>query len=291
MTRGKLSWRETLIVSRPLWWVATAVPFLAGSLLAKESLSLTLVVGTLYFLIPYNLLVYGTNDIFDYESDIRNERKSGVAHGKVLPRLKQPALRKKIAFWNAPFILFLVLAGNLESNVFLLMMIYMAFAYSITGLRYKEIPFIDSLTSAFHYASPFIFGLFLFESPQLWASAFAGFYFWSVGNHAFGAIQDIAPDREAGIKSVATFLGAGRTILFTLFAYILAVVAPILGYGLEGLVALAAVLPYFLTVLATYRHRRNDKAPQFRMAWRKFLLLNYIVGAAGSIALINLYNR
>jgi 4-hydroxybenzoate polyprenyltransferase len=291
MGRGDLSFREALVVSRPLWWVTTSVPFIVGALLAKEELSVTLIVGALYFLIPYNLLMYGVNDIFDYESDIRNERKNSAAHGSVLSKLKHPALWRWIAIMNVPFILYLMVVGNLESNVFLFMMIYMAFAYSVAGLRYKEIPVIDSLTSAFHYSSPFLFGLFLFESPTLWAPAFAGFYFWAVGNHAFGAIQDITPDRQAGIKSVATTLGAGKTIWFCLAAYALAIIAPLLGYGIYGMAAAAAILPYLLTILSTYRYRNNDRAPQFRAAWKRFVVMNYVVGFAGSLILIYLYNR
>lgn len=41
-------------------------------------LTAELVVGTVFFLIPYNLLMYGINDVFDYESDLRNPRKGGV---------------------------------------------------------------------------------------------------------------------------------------------------------------------------------------------------------------------
>lgn len=167
----------------------------------------------------------------------------------------------------------------------------MAFAYSVAGLRYKEIPFVDSLTSAFHYTSPFLFGLLLAHSKDLWVSAFAGFFVWSVGNHAFGAIQDIKPDKEAGIKSIATQLGASRTLLFVIIAYILAVVAPVLAYGLYGLAAAVWVAPYLIIVLSTVKYRKIAGAPQFKSAWRKFLTLNYIVGGAASMLLIYLYNK
>jgi len=291
MNRGSLSFLQALKVSRPLWWVTTSVPFIVGSLLADQKLSFTLYVGALYFLVPYNLLVYGVNDIFDYESDIRNPRKVNAAHGSVLAKIKQASLWRWILFINAPFLLFLLLAGNIESNTFLLMMIYMAFAYSVAGLRYKEMPFVDSLTSAFHYTSPFLFGLFLFNSPNLWASAYASFYFWAVGNHAFGAIQDIIPDREAGIKSIATRLGAGKTILFAILSYGLAILAAILGFGTYGLVAAIAIAPFLIIILSTIRHRVNPSAPQFRRAWSLFVIFNYIVGAAGSGILIYLYNK
>ena len=60
--------------SRPLSWINTAFPFAAAYLLTAREIDLTLIVGTLYFLIPYNLAMYGINDVFDYESDLRNPR-------------------------------------------------------------------------------------------------------------------------------------------------------------------------------------------------------------------------
>ena len=63
--------RALLVSSRPLSWVNTAFPFAAASLITRGSVDAVFVVGTLYFLIPYNLAMYGINDVFDYESDLR----------------------------------------------------------------------------------------------------------------------------------------------------------------------------------------------------------------------------
>lgn len=291
MSRGSLSLKEVISVSRPVLWINTGVPFIVGALLTRSELTPALFIGAFYFLFPYNLLLYGTSDIFDYEADIRNTGKYGTARGTVLAKVKHASLWRWIVWLNVPFVLYLVLTGNLQSTVFLIMMIFMALAYSIKELRYREIPFIDSLTSAFHYTSPFILGLFLFESPSLWVAAFAGFYFWAVANHAFGAIQYITPDRKAGRKSIATFLGAGKTLAFCIVAYGLAILAPVLGFGLPGLAAAAAIGPYLAVVLATVPYRKDDTAPQFRAAWRRFLKLNYIVTGIGSLILIYLYNN
>ena len=70
--------KELLLTSRPISWVNTAYPFAAAYLLAGGGIDWKFVVGTLFFLIPYNLLMYGVNDVFDYESDLRNPRKGGV---------------------------------------------------------------------------------------------------------------------------------------------------------------------------------------------------------------------
>lgn len=77
--------RGILAASRPLSWVNTAVPFALTYLLAQGEFSALLVVGFIFFLIPYNIAMYGMNDVFDYESDIVNPRKGGV-EGAVLPK-------------------------------------------------------------------------------------------------------------------------------------------------------------------------------------------------------------
>ena len=70
--------RQLIGSSRPVSWINTAYPFAAAYLMAGGGITPALVVGTLWFLIPYNLLMYGINDVFDYESDLRNPRKGGL---------------------------------------------------------------------------------------------------------------------------------------------------------------------------------------------------------------------
>ncbi len=83
--------RGLALSSRPLSWVNTAFPFAAAYLLSA-GVDATLVIGTLYFLIPYNLAMYGINDVFDYESDLRNPRKGGVEGAMLDRRMHRPIL-------------------------------------------------------------------------------------------------------------------------------------------------------------------------------------------------------
>lgn len=76
-------------------------------------------------------------------------------------------------------------------------------AYSAKGLRFKEKPFLDSLTSSTHFVSPAVYGLVLAGAvftPQLWA-ILGAFFLWGIASHAFGAVQDVIADREGGISS------------------------------------------------------------------------------------------
>ncbi len=70
--------RGILAASRPISWVNTAFPYGLAYLLVGNGLDWLFWVGVIFFLIPYNIAMYGINDVFDYESDILNPRKGGV---------------------------------------------------------------------------------------------------------------------------------------------------------------------------------------------------------------------
>ena len=73
--------------------------------------TLTFVVGTLFFLIPYNLAMYGINDVFDYESDLRNPRKGG-AEGALLDRSAHRRTLVAAVVTTVPFLVYLVVVGS-----------------------------------------------------------------------------------------------------------------------------------------------------------------------------------
>src|SRR4051812_24735921 len=109
---NKLFVRDVLLTSRPFWWITTAAPFATGFLVADGvHWSWLLVIGTAYFAFSYNLLLHGLNDIFDYESDIRNPRKAGI-DGGVLAKAKHLPLLLVIVLTNIPFLTYLLGIGN-----------------------------------------------------------------------------------------------------------------------------------------------------------------------------------
>lgn len=274
--------KEVLRISRPVWWITTTAPFVAGYLVADQGIHwVTLIVGVVYFALCYNLLMYGINDIFDYESDIRNPRKRDI-----LAKYMHRRLLGIIAAVNVPVWLYFVVQGSLAATVWLLCMLFLVVAYSVKGLRFKEVPFLDSLTSSFHYTSPFIFGLLLAGGDHLWLPAFTAFFVWAMANHALGAIQDIVPDREAGIGSIATRLGAEKTIVFCLSSYIVAALLPVLHYGWAGLPVSAVLLWYVVVTMVTIPFRHREGHAIFRRAWQVLVRLHYIAGGAVSMYLI-----
>lgn len=272
-----LALRQVLGTSRPLSWINTAYPFAAAYLLAGGGVDAAFVVGTLYFLVPYNLLMYGVNDVFDYESDVRNPRKGGV-EGVVLDRRVHRLTLLGSLVANLPFLVALAALADAAALAVLAASVFAVVAYSAPVLRFKERPLLDSLTSSTHFVSPACFGLLLAGSevgPSA-AAALSGFFLWGIASHAFGAVQDIGSDRAAGIGSVATWLGARGTVRLALGAYL---VAGVLLLTLDWPARLSAmlVLPYAANV-APYLRIGDRRCEQANAGWRRFLWLNYLCG-------------
>lgn len=269
--------RQVLGTSRPLSWINTAYPFAAAYLLAGGGVDAGFVVGTLYFLVPYNLLMYGVNDVFDYESDVRNPRKGGV-EGVVLDRRVHRLTLVACLVTNVPFLVALAVIADAAALVVLVVSVAAVVAYSAPVLRLKERPLLDSLTSSTHFVSPACFGLALAGDAvgPAAAAALGGFFLWGIGSHAFGAVQDIGSDRAAGIGSVATWLGAAGTVRLAIAAYLAAGVL-LLTTGWPARLSALLVLPYAANV-APFLRLDDTRCERAHDGWRRFLWLNYLCG-------------
>jgi 4-hydroxybenzoate polyprenyltransferase len=266
-----------VLSSRPLSWVNTAFPFAASYLVTTRELDWVFFVGTLYFLIPYNLAMYGINDVFDYESDLRNPRKGGL-EGAVLDRSLHRPILWAVAITNIPFIVVLALAGSPLSWLVLAISLFAVYAYSAPVLRFKERPFLDSVTSSTHFVSPAVYGLVLagaLFTPRLWL-ILAAFFAWGIASHAFGAVQDVVADREADIASTATVIGARATVRLAVVSYVVAGIL-LLFTTWPGPLAAVLALPYAI-VCARFWNITDDAAETANRGWRRFLLLNFITG-------------
>lgn len=282
--------RALLLTSRPLSWVNTAFPFAAAYLVASGRIDATLVVGAVFFLIPYNLAMYGINDVFDYESDVRNPRKGGVEGALLQPHWHRATLIASGAL-ALPFVVYLVAAGGPASWIVLAISLFAVVAYSVKGLRFKERPFLDSITSSTHFVSPAVYGLALvgaIPTPGV-VAVLVAYFLWGAASHAFGAVQDIGADREAGIGSVATVIGARSTVRLAIVLYglagILLLVAGLLGQSAQLAVAAVLAVPYIVNALP-WVDVDDENAASANRGWRRFLWLNFITGFAVTMLLI-----
>lgn len=275
--------KRLFVVSRPVSWINTAYPFAAAYLVLGGGIDTTFIIGTLFFLIPYNLLMYGVNDVFDYESDLRNPRKGGIEGAVESKRYHGMILRSSVLL-ALPFVAALILLGTTAANYVLAAVIFAVVAYSMKGLRFKERPVLDSITSSIHFVGPFVYALAFFDFPaEAWSYALA-FFLWGMASHAFGAVQDIIPDREGNLASIATVFGARRTVRLSVLLYALSCILVLINGPVGVFVALAGVL-YVLNCLP-YMNVSDARSGDANKAWRRFIYLNLITGAVVTMTLV-----
>ena len=283
--------REILAASRPFSWINTAYPFAAGYLLATGGrIDTALVVGTFYFLFPYNLLMYGINDVFDYASDLLNPRKGGIEGALAEPATARAVHRRILwacAVTNAPLLVWLFTLGDAAAAATLVVVVFLVISYSAPTLRFKERPVLDSATSAMHFVGPLLYALVLtgtdLSARTAWPVLVA-FFAWGMGSHAFGAVQDVRADREGGIASVATVLGAHATVVAATVAYLVGA-ALLLLVPWPGVLAAVLPLPYAANA-ASFWSVRDDDCERANRGWRRFLWLNLVTGFLVTMLLI-----
>jgi 4-hydroxybenzoate polyprenyltransferase len=227
----------------------------------------------------------GINDVFDYESDLRNPRKGGVEGALLPPRYH------RLTLWLSgllalPFVVFLVIVGDPLSWLVLAVSLFAVVAYSAKGLRFKERPFLDSVTSSTHFVSPAVYALVLVDAEWMPATiaVIVAFFLWGVASHAFGAVQDVLPDRAAGIGSIATVIGPRATTRLAIAAYLVAG-ALLLLLPWPGILAAALAVPYALNA-APWWNVTEAESETANRGWRRFLWLNFATGFLVTMLLI-----
>ena len=279
-------WWRVFLASRPVSWINTALPFAGGALAAGagEAVGAWFLPLLLWWGIAYNLYLYGINDLYDLATDRKNPRKGG-AEGALLKYSDLPTLRRLLlvaAGSAAPFLLTGV--ASVPSTCFLGLLL--ATMYSAPWLlRARAIPVVDAVISATHFVVPAVAGLALGGAFQHdWIAPLVAFFFWNMGSHVVGALQDVEADRNCGIATVGTLLGVRGGGWFAIGFY--AVAGLLLVVQGEPLQRLGALLPLasVISLLPLVAGRPTHTAA--RAAWRRFMLLNLFLGAGAAILII-----
>lgn len=271
-----------LRTSRPRFWFYTLGPSILGLTAAAQTHDATatlpvIIAALLYATLPANLLIYGVNDIFDYETDVQNAKKQG--YEALVPPDRRREVTIAIAVTNIPLLLFLALRAPSVSLAWLAGFLFLGVFYSAPPLRFKTKPFLDS-TSNVLYALPgfFLWSAITAQQPLTTSTGIitlVAALLWCAAMHAFSAAPDIAADRAAGMNTVATVLGARGTILLCLVLYVTSAVllslttTPAAGY--LGVI-------YAALMGAAYR-AANDHTALMRV-YARFPAINIAVGFA-----------
>jgi len=244
----------------------------AGAASLGTLASPTILALAAFFTLPANLIVYGVNDIFDYETDVLNARKAG--YESRVPPDRRAAVATGIAVCTIPF---LALLPQLSTPALwaLAWFALLAVQYSAPPLRTKARPGLDAATNAL-YVFPGIVGYHAAGGTGFPAWAFAAGWAWCMAMHAYSAVPDIAADTRAGIATTATWLGAERTLMACMVLWTVA--AALATAILPALLCAALLIPYLAMGARSYARRRDAAA--LHGLYARFPLLNALVGMA-----------
>ena len=193
-------------------WINAIGTGIVGVWLTGQLFDLQALPVILWLTLPFNLLIYGVNDIYDQDTDAINDRKGSIEGARIDPR-EVRFIGWSVAILNVPFLVYFVLALPLPAVAVILLYVGVFVYYSAPPLRFKSRPFIDSLSNA-AYALPLVIVPVALDSPPLWP-AVVGLMAWSVAKHAFDAVQDIVEDGDAGITTTAVLIGPKGVALWS----------------------------------------------------------------------------
>jgi 4-hydroxybenzoate polyprenyltransferase len=201
-----------LYISRPVLWINTVGPALVGMWLTGDLWRWEALPLLIWLTLPFNLLIYGVNDVFDQETDAKNPRKGSLEGAKILPEEVLP-IGRGVLLTNVPFLIYFVSVMPYRAALWILLYAVLFVGYSAPPLRFKARPYLDSLSNA-AYAFPLVFVPLALESPVVWPAAL-GLMAWSAAKHTFDASQDVDEDRRVGIKTTAVRLSIKGVVLWS----------------------------------------------------------------------------
>jgi 4-hydroxybenzoate polyprenyltransferase len=219
-------------------------------------------------LVGANILIYGINDIFDYETDKLNPKK--VAYESLVMPDEHKSIWKYTALTTIPFLFFLDI-NNFYSLIAFVLFIFCAVFYSAWPIRAKIRPILDMIFSAGHYNATGIFAFALLTSIFPNPLVILAGMLWAMAMHAYSAVPDIKADADSGIKTTATLLGKKPTILMCLIFYI---ISTIIASQYIGIFAFILLLPYIYLMLSSL----NSNEERLFKLYTYFPKLNTIVG-------------
>lgn len=202
-----------LKVSRPGLWFATLwLYLLPTSQMTDIALSWEFWYGVFYVCFPLNFLVYGWNDIVDYETDALNPRKDSFWFGARGTKEQLKVLWKAIVVSQLLFFPLLIWVGGWEILFFLLAFILINGLYNLPEQGLRSHPPLELLCQI-GYLLVVPLSIWVNNLEQLPWQTYWYLLLFAIQSHIMGEVMDIEPDQKTGRKTTGTILGTRNTKL------------------------------------------------------------------------------
>ena len=269
--------RRLITISRPVLWVNTIGTTVVGMWLAGFLWTPAIIPILIWVTFPFNLLIYGINDIFDQETDNINARKGGYEGAKIYPKEVVP-IWVTVIVTNVPFLIYFAITLPWQATAWMVAYSLFFTFYSAPPLRFKARKYLDALSNT-DYAFPLAFvPLALGVEPNWWLVA--GLMAWSIAKHAYDAIQDIPQDSDTGIITTAVHLGPRKTAIWSAFWW---AVSTALFAVVNIPVAIANAIIAYLLVSGVIKTPTPQKAHDL---YKYSIAFPYVAGAVGGFQLV-----
>jgi len=218
-----LSLTSLIKVARPGFW-PTHLWFFLLPLGQREMFGrLGFWLGCLYVCFPLGLVLYGWNDLFDAETDRRNERKDSWLFGACLDDAGLRRLPLAIALVQLPFVVGFTWLFGAKMLLWFAALGAANAVYNWPRFGWKNWPGLDLLNQV-GYLLVFVLASWLCQVPQLSAPALVFSGLFAMQCHLFGQIMDVDADKEAGRHTTAVIIGV-RTSKVLVVALLVAAAA------------------------------------------------------------------
>jgi 4-hydroxybenzoate polyprenyltransferase len=262
-----------LKVSRPGLWFQTLWLYTLPTARIPEVLhSPAFWLGLVYVTFPLNFLVYGWNDMVDFENDRENPRKDSFLFGARGSREQLARLPLVMALVQAPF--FLLFFGVPYVVPFLVVMVLVNLLYNLPRSGWRGRPPLELLNQA-GYLLLLPFSVCLNGvGPVSWA-AVGYLVLFCTHSHLMGEVMDVIPDARAHRRTTARVLGVKVTKIIILSLVVLE--GLLLGFRFQDWILggglLTAAVWLALDLFVIYRERSYTRA--------EFQVFGLAINAAG----------
>lgn len=201
-----------LKVSRPGLWFATIWLYLLPTSQMEVWSSTSFWFGLFYICFPLNFLVYGWNDVVDYEVDLNNPRKDSFLFGAKGTKAQLGELWKPILITQLCCFPFLIFFGGWSILVLIAFQVLINALYNLpkNGLRSK--PPLELLCQV-GYLLIVPLSVLINQVANVPLLTYLYLFLFAMQSHLIGEVMDYHPDKASGRNTTAIAIGIQKTKL------------------------------------------------------------------------------